>query len=311
MVVEIQFISNLSYQLKAIESVVNIFDGTLADIKDQAYFGIISNPKIISLNLLNENLNRIQANNGLAVSTVSSLKGETIYDRPNFCVEMETGTGKTYIFIRTILELNRRYGLRKFIVVVPSVAIREGIKENLRLTKPHLQKIYDKIPYSFRVFSSEKMTDLSAFCRSNGLEIMIITIQSFNKKAINTLYEEGRDDILIAESGMQMLAQTNPVLILDEPHKMGSELAASAISHLNPLFVLRYSATHLDLDKSKLVYSLGPVEAHNLGLVKKIDVIGTTVKYESSLPYVRLLNVSVKPRIKARARQGKNCQRCR
>src|SRR5208337_4694148 len=100
MVVEIQFISNLSYQLKAIESVVNIFDGTLADIKDQAYFGIISNPKIISLNLLNENLNRIQANNGLAVSTVSSLKGETIYDRPNFCVEMETGTGKTYIFIR-------------------------------------------------------------------------------------------------------------------------------------------------------------------------------------------------------------------
>lgn len=300
MTVNIQFISDMSYQLKAIESVVGLFDGTFADIKDQSEFGINSNPKIVSLTELSENLEKTQAKNGLPLTNIHSLEGDSIYDRPNFSVEMETGTGKTYIFLRTILELNKLYGLRKFIIVVPSVAIREGILSNLRLTKPHFRKIYNRIPYHFHVFSSQKMTDLSAFCRGNGLEIMVITIQSFNKKEVNTLYEKGRDDVLIAESGMEMLAQTNPVLIIDEPHKMSSELSASAISHLKPLFVLRYSATHTDLDKSNLVYSLGPVEAHNLGLVKKIDVIGTTVKNESSLPYMKLLNVVLKPKLKTR-----------
>jgi len=300
MTVSIKFISDLDFQLKAINSIVGLFDGTLAEAKHQPQFGINSNSKIVSLETLNKNMEGIQAQNKLPTTKVSGLEGEDIYERPNFSVEMETGTGKTYIFLRTILELNKRYGLKKFLVVVPSVAIREGILANLRLTKPHFQKIYDRIPYNFRVFSSDRITDLSAFCRSNGLEIMVITIQSFNKVDINTLYEKGRDDVLIAESGMEMLAQTNPVLILDEPHKMSSELSASAINNLNPLFVLRYSATHRDLDKSNLVYSLGPVEAHDLGLVKKIDVIGATVKHEASLPFVKLVNVVLKPKIKAK-----------
>ncbi|MEM4348240.1 MAG: DEAD/DEAH box helicase family protein, partial [Candidatus Anstonellaceae archaeon] len=252
------------------------------------------------LEKLNENLNRIQQANRLQTTKVSSVIGEGLYDRPNFSVEMETGTGKTYVYIRTILELNRRYGLKKFIIVVPSVAIREGVLANLKLTKPHFQKLFDRIPYDFRVFSSNRLTDLSAFCRSNQLEIMVITIQSFNKEDINTLYEKGRDDVLIADSGIDMLAQTRPVLILDEPHKMSSELSTSVINNLNPLFVLRYSATHRDLDKSNLVYSLGPKEAHDLGLVKKIDVIGTTVKNEASLPLIKLLGVVLKPKIKAK-----------
>lgn len=129
---------------------------------------------------------------------------------------------------------------------------------------------------------------------------MVITIQSFNKEDINTLYEKGRDDILLAQSGIEMLAETTPVLILDEPHKMSSDLSRSALNNLNPLFILRYSATHNDLDKSNLVYSLGPVEAHNLGLVKKIDVIGVTVKRESSLPFIKLVEVLLKPRIRAK-----------
>ncbi|VVC03588.1 Type III restriction enzyme, res subunit [Candidatus Burarchaeum australiense] len=300
MPVSIKFISDLDFQLKAIDSVVSVFDGALAEVKDQLQFSINSNPKIVSLESLNKNLARVQTANNLPSTKVSNLRGEDLYERPNFSVEMETGTGKTYIFLRTILEMNKRYGLKKFIVVVPSVAIREGILANLRLTKPHFQKIYDRLPYNFRVFSSDHMTDLSAFCRSNDLEIMVITIQSFNKADVNTLYEKGRDDVLIADSGMEMLAQTNPVLILDEPHKMGSELSASAINNLNPLFILRYSATHRDLDKSNLVYSLGPVEAHDLGLVKKIDVIGATVKHEASLPFAKLVGVVLKPKIKAR-----------
>lgn len=301
MAVTIKFISDLDFQLKAISSVVDLFDGVLAKGIGQQGFGINSNPKIVSLDTLNNNLKQVQERNKLVVTKILDKQGEGIYEHPNLSIEMETGTGKTYIFLRSILELYKRHGLKKFIIVVPSVAIREGILVNLKITKPHFQKIYDHTPYNFRIFSSERLTDVSAFCRSNGLEIMVITIQSFNKTEINTLYEKGRDDVLLADSGMEMLAQTNPVLILDEPHKMGSELAGSAINNLNPLFVLRYSATHRDLDKSHLVYSLGPVEAHDLGLVKKIDVIGTIMKHEDSLPFIKLVGVFLKPKIKARA----------
>lgn len=300
MPVSIKFISDLDFQRKAIDSVVGLFDGVLAQPTDRLYFEINPNPEIISLDLLNKNLEKIQTKNNLKTTKVSNIKGERLYDRPNFSIEMETGTGKTYIFLRTILELNTRYGLKKFIIVVPSVAIREGILANLKLTRPHFQKLYARTPYDFRVFSRDRLTDLSAFCRSDLLEIMVITIQSFNKENINTLYEKGRDDILIAESGIEMLAQTRPVLILDEPHKMGSELSASAINNFNPLFIFRYSATHRDLDKSNLIYSLTPLDAHNLGLVKKIDVIGTSIKNEASLPLIRLIGVVLKPKIKAK-----------
>lgn len=299
MAVSIKFISNLDYQLKAISSTADLFEGTLAEDTESPHFGVNPNPKLISLETLNKNLARIQGKNNLNATNVRSLEGESIYDRPNFSVEMETGTGKTYIFLRTILEMNKKYGLKKFLIVVPSVAIREGILASLKLTKPHFQKIYDRIPYNFKVFSSDKMNELSAFCRSTGLEIMVITIQSFNKER-NALRQPGRDDILIADSGMEMIAQTNPVLILDEPHKMGSDLSKSSINELNPLFVLRYSATHRDLDKSNLIYSLGPKEAHDLGLVKKIDVIGTTVRNEASLPLIKLLGVVLKQKIRAR-----------
>lgn len=299
MPVNIKFLSDLEYQRKAIDSVVGLFDGVLAH-SDRSHFEINPNLEIISFDLLNKNLEKIQTKNNLKITEVSSIKGEGLYDRPNFSVEMETGTGKTYIFLRSILELNARYGLRKFIIVVPSVAIREGILANLKLTKPHFQKLYARTPYDFRVFSSDRLTDLSAFCRSNTLEIMVITIQSFNKEHINTLYEKGRDDILIAESGMEMLAKTKPVLILDEPHKMSSELSASALNNLNPLFVLRYSATLRDSDKSNLVYSLTPFDAHRLELVKKIDVIGVSIKKEASLPLIKLIGVVLKPKIKAK-----------
>jgi type III restriction enzyme len=296
----IKFVSNLDYELNAVSSVVDLFDGAVGALKNQPLFGIIPNPEIISRDTLNRNLKRVQERNDISVSKVARLSGPDIYDRPNFSIEMETGTGKTYVFLRTIIELNKRYGIKKFIIVVPSVAIREGILANLNLTKEHFQELYDRIPYTYRVFSSERITDIGAFCRSSGLEILILTIQSFNKKDINTLYQQGRDDVLVAKSGMEMLAKTNPVLILDEPHKMGSELSASSINNLNPQFVLRYSATHRDLEKTRLVYSLGPVEAHDLRLVKGIDVIGTVIAQEGSLPLIKFIGVQAKPKLKAR-----------
>ena len=220
--VSIKFLSNLEYQTKAIDATTGLFEGALASPHERNDMGIVSNPVLVSLDILNKNLEKVQKANNLPASKVASLEGEGLYDRPNFNVEMETGTGKTYIFLRSILELNKRYALKKFVIVVPSVAIREGVLANLRITKDHFQKLYDRAPYNFRVFSSSKFTDLSAFCRSNTLEIMVITIQSFNKEEINTLYDKGRDDVLIADSGMEMMAQTHPVIILDEPHKMGS-----------------------------------------------------------------------------------------
>ncbi len=299
MTVSIRFDSKLDYQIKAVESVVNLFEGALAHPHGE-FGGINPNPEIISLNVLKANVARIQKSNQLPFEKGLQMEKIGLYERPNFTIEMETGTGKTYIFLRTILELNKRFGLKKFIIVVPSVAIREGVLANLRLTKSHFLQLYDRLPYNFRVFSSNKLTDLSTFCRSNQLEIMVITIQSFNKKDFNTLYDEGRDDILLANSGMEMLSQTKPVLVLDEPHKMSSELSQSALENLNPLFILRYSATHRDLDKTSLVYSLGPVDAHRLGLVKKIDVIGTTVSHESSLPLIKLLDTKLSPKIQAK-----------
>ena len=298
--VSIKFLSNLEYQTKAIDATTGLFEGALASPHERNDMGIVSNQVLVSLDILNKNLEKVQKANNLPASKVASLEGEGLYDRPNFNVEMETGTGKTYIFLRSIFELNKRYALKKFVIVVPSVAIREGVLANLRITKDHFQKLYDRAPYNFRVFSSSKFTDLSAFCRSNTLEIMVITIQSFNKEEINTLYDKGRDDVLIADSGMEMMAQTHPVIILDEPHKMGSELSQSALNNLNPLFILRYSATHTDKSRSNLIYSLGPAEAFRMGLVKKIDVIGTYVKNESSLPSISLQEVVLKPKIRAK-----------
>jgi type III restriction enzyme len=300
MVVKLKFISNLDYQMEAIRSVTDLLQGVIGKAEDEDFSSFNSNGVLTSKETLNENLEKVQRRNGLDVSKVSNLKGPSLYDRPNFNIEMETGTGKTYIYLRTILELNKLYGLRKFVIVVPSVAIREGVSETLRLTRPHFQRLYDRIPYNFSIFSSDKMNSLISFCRSGVLEIMIITIQSFNKKEINTLYAKGRDDILNAESGMDMLSSTRPVVILDEPHKMSSELSGSAISEMNPLFVLRYSATHRDIENTHFVYSLGPSEAHDLGLVKKVDVIGTSVRHESSLPLVKLIGVNTKDKIRAK-----------
>jgi type III restriction enzyme len=150
--VNIKFISDLNYQIKAVNSTIELFDGTFAKPKEVPLFEINANSELVSLEKLNNNLKHIQETNKIPQTEVTSVIGESLYDRPNFNVEMETGTGKTYVYIRTILELNRRYGLQKFIIVVPSVAIREGVLANLRLTKPHFQKVFDRISYIFRVF---------------------------------------------------------------------------------------------------------------------------------------------------------------
>lgn len=191
---KIKFEENLEYQLEAINSVTDIF---LGQEVNKSIFTVekSSNPQLsitanenqtgtgnkISLipEQISENLNKIQTRNGLPKTEVSE---EDMY---NFSVEMETGTGKTYVYLRTIMELNKKYGFKKFIIVVPGKAIKEGVYKALQITEEHFKSLYDNIPYNYFIYDSEKMNMIRNFAINDNIEIMIITIQSFNKAIDN------------------------------------------------------------------------------------------------------------------------------
>ena len=260
---EFKFDSKLDFQLEAINSVIQLFNG---QIKDKELFvdAIIKNKLNISSNTILGNLKGIQTTN--RIKNIS----ESI-DGMDFSVEMETGTGKTYVYLRTILELNLKYGFKKFIIVVPSVAIREGVLKSLEITKTHFKQIYDNIPYNFYEYDSSKLNKIKQFARTNNLEIMIMTIDSFNKDT--TIMNKSMDK-LSGEKPIDLVKKTRPILILDEPQNMETEIAKTAIASLNPLFKLRYSATHKHY--YNLIYRLTPFEAYDKNLVKKIEVLSNS-----------------------------------
>lgn len=185
----------------------------------------------------------------------------------NFTVEMETGTGKTYTYLRTIYELHKTFGFKKFVVVVPSVAIREGALKNLSVTREHFQALYGNPSVNWTVYDSAKLTELRSFARSNAVEILVINIDSFAKdtNVINTRRETGIKPIEYVQS-------TRPVVIVDEPQNMETDIRKIAVDNLNPLCTLRYSATHKNF--YNLIYNLNPAQAYDLGLVKQIEVDG-------------------------------------
>lgn len=188
----------------------------------------------------------------------------------NFTVEMETGTGKTYVYLRTILELNQKYGWTKFIIVVPSVAIKEGVLKTLEITKEHFKQLYENLPYTYFPYKSDNLVMVRMFGQDTNLQIMIITRDAFNKdiNIIHNIHDK------MGDKPIEIIKRTKPIVILDEPQKMGGEATQWGIEQLNPLFVLRYSATHRDI--YNLVYKLTPYDAYNLGLVKKIEVLSIT-----------------------------------
>ena len=205
-----------------------------------------------------------------------------------FCVEMETGTGKTYVYTKTIFELNRRYGFTKFIVVVPSVAIREGVYKSFQVTQEHFALQYDSVPCRYFIYNSAKLSDVRQFAASANIEVMIINIDAF-KKAENIINQA--QDKLNGETAMGFIRDTNPIVIIDEPQSVdNTPKAKEAIASLNPLCVLRYSATHRE--KINLLYRLTPVDAYQMGLVKQIAVSSNQVSGGFNQPYVRLLSVS-------------------
>jgi type III restriction enzyme len=200
---------------------------------------------------------------------------------------METGTGKTYVYLRTALELYQRFGLRKFIIVVPSVAVREGVLKTLEITAKHLAALYANPPYRYYVYDSSKLAQVRQFTLSDGVELMVMTIDSFNKAAnVIRQYADGMQ----GERPVHLIQTTRPVLILDEPQNMEGERSVAALAALHPLFALRYSATHRN--PYNLVYRLTPFDAYREGLVKRIEVASVVEEDNANRPYVRLDDVT-------------------
>jgi type III restriction enzyme len=265
----LHFEPNLQFQLDAINSVVRLFDGQPNDDGDTDFsvpeegtlnfIDGIANRLIISEDQVLRNLQNVQRENEIEVS--NSLLGM------NFSVEMETGTGKTYVYLRTIYELYKQYGFKKYVIVVPSVAIREGVLKNLEITHEHFQNLYDNIPVHYMVYDSNKISSLRGFATGNNIEILVINIDSFAKDE-NIINRP--NDRLSGQLPVEFIRSSNPIVIVDEPQNMETPKRKMAIENLHPLFTLRYSATHKNL--YNLIYSLNPVKAYDLGLVKQIEV---------------------------------------
>ena len=192
-------------------------------------------------------------------------------------IEMETGTGKTYVYINTIFELNERYGWSKFIVVVPSIAIREGVKKSFQMMEDHFMDRYHKKARYF-VYNSKRLSELDSFASSSDINVMIINTQAFNARGADARRIDMVLDEFQSRKPIDVVAKTRPILILDEPQKMGDEKSATQLSlrKFNPLFCMNFSATHKK--QHNLVYCLDAVDAYNKCLVKKIQVKGFEIK---------------------------------
>lgn len=238
-----------------------------------------------------ENVQNIQERNDIQMS--KSLQ------KRNFTIEMETGTGKTYVYTKTILEMNKRYGFTKFIIVVPSIAIKEGVYSSLNATKEHFMEKYDNVVYNYFVYDSNHLERIREFATSTNIEIMIINIDAFRKSFTDPSKETKANlihrasDRLNGNKPIDLIAGTNPIVIIDEPQSVdGTKKSKEAIASLNPLCTLRYSATHKEL--YNLMYRLTPVDAYQENLVKHIEVTSITSNEAGTKPYVKLMSVSDK-----------------
>ncbi|CAN5567427.1 hypothetical protein BH24GEM3_BH24GEM3_07340 [soil metagenome] len=296
-----QFDANQEYQLRAIDAVAGLFRGqprseTRLEFAAGSGFAAVPNRLNLAEDTLLRNLLDIQEENRIAPDaalqhieqTVELPEGTQEVRFPNFSVEMETGTGKTYVYLRTALELFRRYGMRKFIVVVPSVAVREGVLKTLEITRAHFREHFDNLPYRFYAYDSANLSQVRQFALSDTVEMLVMTIDSFNK-ASNVIHQN-TDRLPGVEVPIQLLQAVRPVLILDEPQNMESEARVAALAALHPLFALRYSATHRN--PYNVVYRLTPVEAYRQGLVKRIEVAGVEQGLDANQVFLRLEQVA-------------------
>lgn len=286
---KLHFDPNQQYQLDAINAIVRVFEGQPLNHGDFSFtidsrntitpVGGVGNQLTISPEQILTNVQSVQKENEISIS--SELDGM------HFSTEMETGTGKTYVYLRTIYELNKKYGFKKFVIVVPSIAIREGVLKNLEITFDHFQNIYDKTPANFGVYDSKRVSSLRNFAVNNNIQILVINVDSFAKDE-NIINKP--NDKLTGKKPLEFIQATNPIVIVDEPQNMETELRKKAIENLNPLCTLRYSATHIK--RYNMVYSLDPVKAYDLGLVKQIEVDSIVTENDFNEAFVCLESVN-------------------
>ncbi|MDD2464129.1 MAG: DEAD/DEAH box helicase family protein [Desulfobulbus sp.] len=299
---KLHFEPNLDYQMAAVDAVCDLFRGqeicrTEFTVTKSALGGAflpmaglendlgIGNRLTLLDDELLQNLHGIQLRNGLPPSG-SLTSGD-------FTVEMETGTGKTYVYLRTIFELNKRYGFTKFVIVVPSIAIKEGVYKSLQITEEHFKGLFAGVPFDFFLYDSSKLGQVRNFATSPQVQIMVVTVGAINKKDVNNLYKDSEKTG--GEKPIDLIRATRPIVIVDEPQSVDGGLSGAgktALSAMDPLCTLRYSATHAD--KHHMVYRLDAVDAYERRLVKQIEVDSATVEDAHNKPFVRLIKVENK-----------------
>ena len=277
---QIKYLSQ-PHQTNAINATLELFSGqNRVDSEYDIFDGeaVCANVLTLPKESVLENLHAVQKANNIEKSDeLESL---------DFSIEMETGTGKTYVYIKTILELKRQFGWSKFIIITPSIAIREGVLNSLKSMKSHFRDEFN-FPYDYFEYDSSRLASLKHFIRDDALNIMVMTIDSFKRSG--TVLNMPREGFV--GTPKESLQKTNPILILDEPQNMESELSKTSINELNPLFTLRYSATHKNY--YNLLYSLSPKEALDSGLVKQIDVLALSENQTVNDIYINVLKIEI------------------
>ena len=332
---KLKFDPSLAYQLDAVNAVADALDGqpmgqTSFEVSSTMPSGVVLTNQGVGNNLILTdeqflaNVHKVQERNDIPKSeTVTKhfaagmsaglpLAWPALKDGREFSVEMETGTGKTYVYLRTIFELNKRYGFKKFVIVVPSVAIREGVLKSIDIMGEHFRALFDNVPFNSFVYDSKRLGAVRQFSDSNHIQVMVINIQAFVKDVgdddtdLDTMDEEAlkklnviyRDNDRMGGKPIDFIRAANPIVIIDEPQSVDTTpKSRRAIAQLNPTVTLRYSATHRN--PYNLLYKLGPIEAYDMRLVKRIEVASIKADEDFSEAYVKLLQTDNSNGIKA------------
>lgn len=278
-------LEQLEYQQQAIKSVISVFKGQEKNTFDNACIeGIRSNILSLSSDEIIQNLKDITLENGIKEETAN------IQPSNDICIEMETGTGKTLVYIKTILELYKHYGFTKFIILVPSVAIKEGVLTTLETFEKQLEDIYNTKPSYFE-YDSKRLSKVTNFVEEQYPQIMVMTLQSFNSDD-RILNQAQREDLFSNMAYIEAISRTNPIVIMDEPQEgMDTDNSIERMKTLNPLFKIRYSATHKVLNN--LIYRLTPYDSYKQGLVKKIEVLTVSEKNDEASMKIELDKIEI------------------